>query len=126
MSDAAALVDALLHEGLSHARLAGEELVAPHLIDLEVLSAIRRKVATGHITTDQADAAIASHVGLEISRFPHRGLLARAWELRHNLTPYDAAYVALAEILELTLVTRDGSMAGVPGIRCTVEVIPAP
>jgi predicted nucleic acid-binding protein len=104
-------------------RLRGESIAAPHLLDLEVCSALRRLVRRRLLTPGRADLAIADLTSLPIRRVPHDGLLRRCWELRDNLTIYDASYVALAELLEATLLTGDGRLAGAPGLRCDVEVV---
>ncbi|TFV57756.1 PIN domain-containing protein [Geodermatophilus sp. DF01-2] len=105
------------------ARLSGEELAAPELVDLEVASVLRRLLRTGRVTAARARLALEDLVDLPVDRAPHRPLLARCWELRDNLTPYDAAYVALAESLDCTLLTSDGRLSRAPGLRCDVEVL---
>lgn len=107
------------------ARLRGSELGAPELMDLEVLSVIRRLLAAGQVTEARAGQATADLEELPILRAPHRPLLVRCWELRDNLSPYDAAYVALAEALESTLVTGDVRLAQSPGPTCDIEVLSA-
>ncbi len=104
------------------ARLRGERLAAPHLIDLEVASAWRRLVAAGNLDERRAGLALTDLKSLRLERAAHRPLLDRCWELRDNLTPYDAAYVALAELVEATLLTADARLAAAPGIRCRTEV----
>lgn len=104
-------------------RLDGEELSAPHLIDLEVISAWRRMNRTGDLTDRRCRAAVADLRALPLDRVPHSPLLDRCWELRENLTTYDAAYVALAEILGVRLLTADRRLANAPGVRCPVEVL---
>jgi len=125
--DASVLAPALGDDGDSgdaaRARLRGEQLFAPELIDLEVASVYRRQLAAGHLTTDRAETALADLAELPVRRAAHRGLLGRCWELRSNLTPYDAAYVALAEALGAVLVTADGPLSRAPSIRCSVEVL---
>jgi predicted nucleic acid-binding protein len=69
------------------------------------------------------DLALADPWALPLQRIAHRQLLTRCWELRQNLTPYDAAYVALAELLEVVLVTSDSRLSRSPGVRCQVQVI---
>lgn len=96
---------------------------APALIDIEVISTIRRWLAHGKLTAARADQAVHDLADLPIVRYQHGALLPRIWELRHNVSPYDAAYVALAEALEATLVTADGRLANAPGARCTIEVL---
>jgi predicted nucleic acid-binding protein len=113
--DASAVVDLLmdveravhLRERLRLLRL----LHAPHLIDLEVLQAIRRLRLKGDIDDVRAGEAIADHLALPIKRYPHHVLLLRAWELRANFTAYDAMYVVLADSLRATLITSDLRLA---------------
>ena len=105
------------------ARLRTERLVAPHVIDLEVVSAWRRLVAAGHLDDRRATLALADLASLRLERVPHGPLMDRCWELRDNLTVYDAAYVALAELMEVDLLTADARLAAAPGIRCRVEVL---
>ncbi len=123
--DSSVLVEALRGPGPALERLTGRELFAPHLIDCEVANALRSLVAIGEMTAGFAEAALVTDVRFEITRYPHVGLLSRAWELRENLTMYDAVYVALAEALDVPLVTSDARMARARGVRCSVEVIPA-
>jgi len=125
--DASIVVTALAddgHEGdMVRHRLLGERLAAPHVIDLEVASAWRRMAAAGDLDDRRADLALADLLALPLQRVPHGPLLPRCWELRGNLTVYDAAYVALAEMLETTLLTADRRLAAAPGRRCSVELV---
>lgn len=105
------------------ARLRGESLSAPELIDLEVASALRRQSASGLLNDRRAAQALSDLIELPMRRVPHRHLLARSWELRDSLTVYDASYVALAEALDLPLVTADRRLARAAGIGCAVEVL---
>ena len=98
-------------------------LHAPHLIDLEVLSVLRRWSARGSLDERRAGFALADLADLPITRYPHQPLAPRIWELRHSLTPYDAAYVALAEALGCTLVTGDARMEKAAGTACSIEVL---
>jgi predicted nucleic acid-binding protein len=101
----------------------GETLHAPHLLDIEVAQVLRRYAATGQAGADRCRLAIADLTDLPIRRYPHDILLARIWELRANLSAYDAAYVALAEALDAPLLTRDRRLAAAPGSRAKVEVV---
>lgn len=101
----------------------GETLHAPHLIDLEVLQVLRRYCATGEVSPVRAAEALADYLDFPIVRYPHDVLAVRIWELRENLTAYDAAYVALAEALSAPLVTRDRKLATAPGHRALIEVV---
>lgn len=125
--DASVLVTALASGGsdgaLARQRLAGEQLHAPHLIDVEVVSALRALVTRRAIKAAAATAAIDDLTRLPVRRVPHLRLLARCWELRPNLSVYDAAYVALAEALQLPLLTADARLARAPGTRCEVELL---
>ena len=121
---AAALADDDADGDVARARLsAGASLHAPQLIDLEVLSVLRRQTASGAIVERRASLAIQDLVELPLTRYPHIPFAWRAWELRHNLTPYDAAYVALAETLDCPLVTADGKLAAIRGVECTIELL---
>jgi predicted nucleic acid-binding protein len=125
--DASVLAVALADDGHDgdHARacLRGERLTAPELVDLEVTSVWRRQVRDGAMDARRATLALADLTALPLRRAPHRALLARCWELRDNLTIYDASYVALAEALEVTLLTGDGRLARATGPRCHIEVL---
>ena len=100
-----------------------ETVHAPHLIDAEVTHVIRRYVVTREIGEDRGRAAVEDLIDFPIYRHPHVPLLHRVWELRHNLTAYDAAYVALAEVLDAPLVTRDARLAASSGHRARIELI---
>ncbi|MGH3943052.1 MAG: type II toxin-antitoxin system VapC family toxin [Pseudonocardiaceae bacterium] len=107
-------------------RLRGQTLAAPELIDLEVQSVLGSGVRRGLLDERRARLAWSDLASAPLRRAPHRPLLPRAWELRDNLTTYDAAYVALAEILDGILLTVDSKLAHAPGIRCEVELIKLP
>ncbi len=125
--DASVLVVALADDGsdgdTARARLRGEDLAAPELLDLEVASVLRRQAASGLLDASRAEMALADLNASPHQRAPHLPLLARAWELRENLTIYDAAYVALAEALQVALLTGDKRLARAPGPRCEIEVL---
>jgi predicted nucleic acid-binding protein len=103
-------------------RLLRRALAAPSLVDLEVVSVLRRKRVQGRLDEHRAGQAVVDLHALPLARAPERPLLQRVWELRHNLTSYDAAYVALAETLRVPLLTGDQRLAAAPGIRCEVEL----
>ncbi len=100
-----------------------ESLHAPHLIDLEIAQVLRRWERTGALAPPRGEEALEDLADLPLARYPHQLLLPRIWDLRANATAYDAAYLALAEALGATLVTRDAALASVPGHGATVEVI---
>jgi predicted nucleic acid-binding protein len=99
-----------------------ESLHAPHLLDLEVGQVLRRLVREGAVSGHRADQAIEDLLDLRIARYPHFVLLPRIWQLRHNLSAYDAAYVALAENLGARLLTRDARLASVSGLTAPIEL----
>ena len=124
--DASVLVVALVDDDddgdRARQRLRGETLVAPEVVDLEVVSVLRRLTATGAVPARRAALALADLVELPMERAPHERLLPRVWELRTTLAPYDAAYVALAEAVVCPLLTADARLSAAPGPRCTIEV----
>ena len=128
--DASALVEMVLHTpggDLVAARIADPAvgLHTPHLADLEVAQALRRYVRQGDINAAVAAVALDDLRALDLQRHAHEPLLERVWELRENLTAYDAVYVALAEVLDGVLLTCDGALSRAPGLTCRVELIPA-
>lgn len=102
---------------------ASESLHAPHLLDVEVSQVLRRLTLTESLSQGRAREAILDLAALPVERYPHDLLIPRAWELRENLTIYDAVYVALAESLEARLLTRDRRLLRAPGLRARVEVV---
>ena len=127
--DASAVVTVLLDSGSSGVwlarRLAAAELYAPALLSFECSNVIRRHEIGGLISSDQAAQAHADLLDLPIALFPYEPLAQRVWQLRQNLTSYDAAYVALAEAIDAPLITLDRRLSEAPGITCRIEVPPA-
>lgn len=125
--DASVLAVALLDDGQDgdtvRNRLLGEELAAPSLIDLEVASVWRGLARAGRLDPRRVGLALDDLRDLPIQRADHTPLLTRCWELRDNLTIFDAAYVALAEALQVPLLTGDRRLARSTGPRCTIEVM---
>ena len=125
--DASVLVVALADDGpdgdTARARLRHERLAAPEIVDLEVLSVLRRAVAGGALPVRRAELALTDLLDLPLERISHRPLARRCWELGDNVTVYDAAYVAAAEALESPLLTSDRRLAAATGPRCPVEVL---
>ena len=121
--DASAAVLALLNDGDARRSLATDMVAVPHLADSEIVSAMRAQCLRGAIADDDAGVAITRWAQLGVRRFPVAGLLARVWELRENLTAYDATYVALAEALRCELLTADARLARAPGPTCPITVI---
>jgi len=99
----------------------GEKLAAPHAVDLECASTLRGLVHGGKLPPDEGERALELLGRMEIRRYGHVPLLSRIWQLRHNMWPYDAAYVALAESLGADLVTLDGKIGKIPGVMCTIR-----
>jgi predicted nucleic acid-binding protein len=131
VADASVLVVALADDGpdgdQARARLHGERLTVPELADLEVASVLRRQMRAGLLDARRARLALEDLAALPARRAPHRSLLRRCWELRENLTIYDAAFIALAEAMNTTLLTGDQNLARTPGPQCPIEIFqPAP
>jgi predicted nucleic acid-binding protein len=119
--DASAIVAALIDtgpEGHWADELLGVDLAAPHLLPVEVTSVLRRASNAGDISDDVASLAHADLVDLRIELVPYDIVASRVWELRHNLSTYDAWYVAVAELLDAPLATLDRRLASSPGPRC--------
>lgn len=111
--DASAVLEILSRTptGLSlEEALSGMELQAPHLLDLEVLSAVRRWEFSGIAAPKEAAAILDAFLSMNIRRHTHTPYIPRIWSVRHNLTPYDAAYLALAEALNAELLTMDSGL----------------
>ena len=100
-----------------------QTLHAPHLLDIEVAQVIRRYAANREIDSERGRAALADLADIPLRRYPHDFLLPRIWDLRNNLTAYDAAYVALAEVLDAPLLTRDRRLAAAAGHHARVELV---
>ena len=126
--DASALLEVLLRTktGATIERrmfAPGETLHAPHLIDIETTQVLRRFVTRGAIDAKRAREAIQDIASLSLRRYGHVGLLPRVWEMRDNLSAYDAVYVALAEVLAAPLLTCDRRLAAAAGQRAQIELI---
>jgi predicted nucleic acid-binding protein len=121
--DAGVLVGVLAGD-LQPSALGDEELAVPHLVDSEVTHVLRRLARQGDLTDDAATAAMDGFVRLRLTRYPADWLRGRMWALRHNLSAYDATYVALTETLSATsLLTTDARLAAAPGLQCVVDVL---
>ena len=127
VADASVLVPALVDDGgsgaLARERVLAAEVHVPALADVEVLSVVRRGVLAGRLTPERGAAALQDYADLALERYPHLPLLGRAWQLRDSVSAYDAQYVALAELLDVPLVTADGRLARAPGLRCPVDLL---
>lgn len=103
--------------------VAGEELHAPHLIDVEVAHTLRRRALRGDISAGRAATALLHLASLPVTRYPHWPLLDRIWQLRENVSAYDAAYVALSESLDAPLLTLDRRLANAAGHHAQIEAL---
>jgi predicted nucleic acid-binding protein len=125
--DASLLIFAVGDEGAAggaaRRALRGRRLTAPSVVDLEVVTGVRRLLAQGRIDERRARSALQSFMAIPIRRQPHSPMLARVWALRDNVSPYDAAYVALAEALDVPLITADRRLAQAPGATCAFELV---
>ena len=126
--DASTLLEFLLNTDASPrvaSRLfdSGETLHAPNLLDLEIAQVLRRDERAGVLSAARAKSALEDLGDLVIARYPHDVLLTQVWALRRNLTAYDAVYLALAQVLGATLVTRDSTLASVKGHTSRVELL---
>lgn len=123
--DASVVIAALLDSGIDGRwaveKLHGSELFAPTLLPFECANIIRRTELRSAITSDQAVQAHADLLDLPVSLWPYEPLADRVWQLRGNLTAYDAAYVALAEAITAPLVTLDQRIGRAPNLLCSVE-----
>ncbi len=101
----------------------GQTVHIPHLWVVEVMQVLRRFVTIGILDNDRAALAIADASDLAADRYPHEPLAPRVWQLRHNLTAYDAVYVALSEALTAPLVTTDARLRNAPGHHAAIELV---
>jgi predicted nucleic acid-binding protein len=124
--DASVVVDLLVEHPRTasvRAALADVNGVAPALLDVEVLHAVTRYVRRGEMTEDRARRALELLLEADVERFPIAPLVFDAWALRHNVSSYDAFYIALARSLACPLITCDHALAGTPGLAISVTVI---
>lgn len=127
VADASAVLEVLLNTSAAanirrHLFAEDETIHAPHLIDLEIIQALRRYARTAEIGSLRVEQALRIYGEMLLNRYPHNALLPRIWELRHNFTAYDAAYVALAEALDAPLATCDRALASNQGHRAKIIV----
>lgn len=126
--DASVLANALGDDGhdgeVVRARLTNDaDLVSPDLVDVETVAVLRKRWMAGDLSKNRFSAAIDDLEDLHLVRYPALPLMRRAFELRDDVTAYDAVYVALAEHLDCVLVTGDERLAAAPGISCPIEVL---
>jgi predicted nucleic acid-binding protein len=126
--DASVLANVIGDDGADGRRARGEvrgagQVAAPDLVDVETVAVLRKRWLAGTMSDRRFDAAIADLQQLGMSRYPALPLMRRAFELRANVTVYDASYVALAELLGCELLTGDGRLAGASGPRCAIRLL---
>lgn len=126
--DASVLANALADDGADGATARGRltdaaQLAAPDLIDVETVAVLRKRWIAGDLTDQRFSDAIEDLEDLDLTRYPTLPLMRRAFELRANVTAYDATYVALAERIGCTLITADRRLANAPTITCPVDVL---
>ena len=126
--DASAAIEFLLNTdagGRVAARLLGdsEAVSVPHLIDLEIAQVLRRYVSRGVLSGERGSLALGHWRDFDVDRYPHEPFLARIWDLRANVSAYDAVYVALAETLSTVLVTGDRRLVRAPGVGTRIELV---
>jgi predicted nucleic acid-binding protein len=122
--DASAMLAALLNDGPARRLIGTERVHAPHLIDSEIVSGLRRQVQRNRVSPADGWAVLQTWRRLAVTRYPAPGLFERMWALRENLSAYDATYVALAEVLDCALVTVDARLGRAGPARCAVTVVP--
>ena len=122
--DASAGVSALLNAGMARRLVSEQVLHVPHLVDIEIASALRRQVALRALAPGDAQRALRTWSRLGVIRYAAPSLLDRLWELREAIPAYDALYLALAEGLDFPLVTADARLSQATGIRCAVTLVP--
>jgi len=115
-TDAAAAIERRLFEPR-------ELMACPHLLDVEVAQVLRRHASARDLAEERGRQALEDLAAMPLARYPHEPLLQRVWQLRHNVTAYDAVYIALAEMLEIPLVTRDLRLAAASGHDASIEII---
>ena len=126
--DASVLANAIGDDGGDGKRARGEirasgELAAPDLVDVETVAVLRKRWLAGTITDRRFEAAVGDLESIDVDRYPTLPLMRRAYELRSNVTAYDASYVALAELLDCELLTGDQRLASALRVRCPVRVL---
>ena len=124
VADASVIYESLTGSAIAQDLLADEQIQVPTVADIEIASALRKRVRLGRISVEDGWRALETYRWMGVTRHSDFALFDRIWELRDDLTAYDAAYVALAEIIECPLVTADARLTGAPGLRCAVTVLP--
>lgn len=121
--DASVVVSGLLQAGEARDAMGLQPLSAPYLVDAEVVHVLRRRVAARRLSASDARRALDVWRQMGVRRYGAQSYLGRTWELRDNLSAYDATYVGLAEALDCPLLTADRRLSRAPGPRCTVTLV---
>jgi predicted nucleic acid-binding protein len=121
--DASAAMAALLNDGQARRLIGAERLHAPHLVDSEIASGLRRLVQRDQLTAADGWNVLRTWGRLAVTRYPAYGLFERIWEIRENLSAYDATYVALAEALDCALVTADTRLGHASQAQCVITLV---
>ena len=124
VADASLIYESLTGSAVAQDLLADEQIQVPTIADGEIASALRKRVRLGRISAEDGWRALETYRWMGVTRHSTFAFFDRIWELRDNLTAYDAAYVALAEVIECPLVTADARLSRAPGLRCAVTVVP--
>jgi predicted nucleic acid-binding protein len=124
VADSSLLVEALLGSLVARSLLADEQVQVVSHTDIEIASSLRRRVQLGWLSADDGWRLLETYRWMTVTRHDSFSMFDRIWELRDNVSAYDAAYVALAEIIECPLVTADARLTRAPGLRCAITVLP--
>jgi len=124
VADASVVVASLLRPGPARSAIVDEQVQVPALVDTEVANALRTRVRLGQLSAADGWRLLDTYRWMAVTRHNVFAMFDRIWELRDNVTAYDAAYVALAEAIECPLVTADARLTRAPGLRCAVTVVP--
>jgi predicted nucleic acid-binding protein len=124
VADSSVIIESLLGSSDARSLLASEQIQVVSHTDIEVASSLRRRVQLGWLKPDDGWLLLDTYRWMAVTRHSSFAMFDRIWELRENVSAYDAAYVALAEIIECPLVTADARLSRAPGIRCAVTVVP--
>ena len=124
VADSSALVESLVGSSYARSMLADEQVQVSSHTDIEIASSLRRHVRLGWLTADDGWRLLETYRWMAVTRHDSFSMFDRIWELRDNLSAYDAAYVALAEAIDCPLVTADARISRTPGLRCAITVLP--
>jgi predicted nucleic acid-binding protein len=124
VADASVLTSSLVGGAAARQVLDAEQVQVPAVADIEVASALRKRVRLGHISAVEGWQLLEGYRWMAVTRHYVFSMVDRIWELRDNLSAYDAAYVALAEAIDCPLVTGDARLSRAPGLRCAITVLP--